>query len=516
MVPYTRIAELGRGGMAVVYLVAMRGAHGVTKLAVVKELHAELASDPEFRAMFLDEARLAARLNHPNVVQTYDVLDNARGGCSIVMEYLEGQQFSKLRRWLTSSEDRLATHLGILIEVLAGLEYAHTLQDYDGKALGIVHRDVSPHNVFVTYTGDVKVVDFGIAKATTSSADTRVGIIKGKLSYMPPEQARGEPVDARTDVFALGVMLWEAAAGQRLWRGLEDVAIVRRLTEGKIPRARSVKRTVAEPLDAIIARALARDPADRYPSAAALQNELEAFVATLGRPPLTRRELGAVLANEFIEERAAVRREIETRLHEINPDASGARSQLAPIVQLARTDTAIESARSLVPQPPPSATRPTWRTPLLAAAGVVLLAGGGWLGISMRTPAVTPPPASTEAPPPSPPTPKKVRLELHVTPADASLSLDGKSIANGTSELTDVEGAERRLRVSAPGYVTREVKLSFLIPSSVEITLEKVSAPPRPVAVPPRPVVVPRTSSTPAASVSQKRPAPSNEIDLGY
>ena len=205
--------------MAVVHLAVMHAQAGFNKLLVIKQIHERFTVDPEVLGMFLDEARLAARLSHPNVVQTNEVGQDGERHF-LTMEYLDGQP---LNRVLWRMKDRgglpLGLHLRVLADVLAGLHYAHELVDYDGSPLGVVHRDVTPHNVFVTYDGAVKVVDFGIAKARDALTHTKVGIIKGKIAYMAPEQARGETVDRRADVFAVGVMLWEAVTGTRPWKG---------------------------------------------------------------------------------------------------------------------------------------------------------------------------------------------------------------------------------------------------------------------------------------------------------
>src|SRR6185436_7758069 len=153
----------------------------------------------------------------------------------------------------------------------AGLHHAHELSDYAGTALGVVHRDVTPHNVFVTYDGQVKVVDFGIAKALNSSSETRTGVLKGKVAYMAPEQARGERVDRRADLFSVGVMLWEAATGKRLWKGIPDITILQRLLAGDVPTPRSIKEDVPERLDAIVRKAMAHQREERHETAAELQ-----------------------------------------------------------------------------------------------------------------------------------------------------------------------------------------------------------------------------------------------------
>ena len=207
--------------MADVFLAVQSGptGSGFQKLMVVKRLRQNLADEPEFVAMLVDEARIAARLNHPNVVQTNEV-GELNGQYFIAMEYLDGQPLHRIQHRNAQRQKDGATapfskdlQYVVLLDVLAGLHHAHELLDYDGTPLQIVHRDMTPHNIFVTYEGQVKVVDFGIARAVGRSAETRQGIIKGKVRYMAPEQAIGHNVDRRADVFAIGIILWEVASG---------------------------------------------------------------------------------------------------------------------------------------------------------------------------------------------------------------------------------------------------------------------------------------------------------------
>jgi serine/threonine-protein kinase len=243
--------EIGRGGMGVVYLGLAEGPAGWTKLKVIKRLRPDLAADPRAVEMFLDEARLSARLLHPNVVQTNEVGFDGRH-YFLEMEYLEGQSCELLQRRAASAGGLpLATSLWILTQALAGLHYAHELKDLDGTPLHVVHRDVSPHNVFVTYDGNVKLLDFGIAKLATSSMDTQTGAVKGKATYMSPEQATRGAVDHRSDIFSVGVMLWQALTGQRLWGDRSDFEIFLELQRGALPSPRSARRDVPEELDAI-------------------------------------------------------------------------------------------------------------------------------------------------------------------------------------------------------------------------------------------------------------------------
>ena len=317
---YLPIAELGQGGMADVLLALMRGAGGFTKLVVLKRLRQNLAEDPELVEMFSHEARLAARLNHPNVVQTYEV-DYDAGRYFIAMEWLDGQPMHRLLRAAWSNDALpLDVHLFVLCEALRGLHYAHELQDFDGTPLEVVHRDVSPQNVFVTYEGQVKLVDFGVAKAHARSADTQVGVIKGKVAYMAPEQALGRTVDRRADVFSLGVMLWEAVARRRLWKGLSTSEIAAALAERRIPRLADAVQHAPHGLDAICARAMAPSPDERFSTAAELGQAIERVLERFGRP-IDSRRIGAIVHGLFAEERARVRRVIEEQLGHVRLDS---------------------------------------------------------------------------------------------------------------------------------------------------------------------------------------------------
>lgn len=310
---YRLIAELGRGGMSEVYLACVVGPGGFNKLTVIKQIKTDLAEDPDFVTMFLEEARLAARLSHPNVVQTNEVGQDAHR-YFIAMEYLEGQPYSRILNRL--GRDRglpLGMSLRILCDVCSGLHHAHELTDYDGRPLEVVHRDVTPHNVFITYQGQVKIVDFGIAKAMNSSLETRTGVLKGKVGYMAPEQARGERVDRRADLFSVGVMLWEAAVGRRLWKGLSEVAVLHRLLHGEIPRPREMRPDISDRLESIIMGALAVDRDHRYPTAAALQADLEELIDGPGMRT-TVRDIGQVVAQAFADDRAKLRQIVDHQL----------------------------------------------------------------------------------------------------------------------------------------------------------------------------------------------------------
>ncbi len=308
--------------MASVHLAVSQGPAGFNKLTVIKELLPELAHDPEFLGMFLDEARLAARLRHPSIVQTHDVGQDA-GRFYLAMEFLDGQPLSRVTHRVTELGAPLSRehYVRVLMDVLAALDYAHQLRDYDGAPLQIVHRDVSPQNVFITYDGQVKLVDFGIAKAVDSSTETRTGVLKGKVKYMSPEQAAGDKVDARADLFAVGAMLFEAATGERLWAGMRNVTVVSRLLRGEIPDPREVKPDLPDSLHAILRTALAPELNERYSTAAAFLTDLEAYLAT--RPRASLGQLGERVAGAFDRERRDVQRVISLGLGKVDAPHEG-------------------------------------------------------------------------------------------------------------------------------------------------------------------------------------------------
>jgi serine/threonine protein kinase len=313
--------SVGHGGMSDVYLALVNSAVGVNKLLVVKQLRASLLDEPEALSMFMDEARLAARLHHPNVVSTFEV--GQEGPIPyITMEFLDGQPLHRILRRLGVGADELeddqatppltlGMRLRIITEMLDGLHYAHELRDYDGSLLNVVHRDVSPQNLFITYDGQIKLVDFGIAKVNASVTHTQGRGLKGKLAYMSPQQAGGDLVDRRTDVFAAGVMLWELLSGRRLWADANEATIARRLIERDLP-ALDIDGVPARLLD-ICRMALAPALAQRYATADAFRLALEQYVIDEGLDTRTR-AIGMRVAQAFARQRADVRSRIDQEL----------------------------------------------------------------------------------------------------------------------------------------------------------------------------------------------------------
>ena len=301
--------EIASGGMGTVYLAREQGPGGFSRPVAIKRIHPHLARKRQFVEMFLDEARVAARITHPNVCSIYGFGD-VGGTHYIAMEYLVGQPLSELaprvaaRPELAGARRWHALAARIVADASEGLHAAHELCDEHGQPLGIVHRDVSTHNVFVTYDGAVKVLDFGIARAHGRTHQTRTGTVKGKLAYMSPEQARAsKEIDRRSDVWSLGVVLWELLALRRLFGRRSDLELLRAVAEEPIVPPSLVRPEVPPELDAVVLRALERDPGARYPSARALARDLGAFVSRSGEgTSLT--DLSELLGELFEEERA--------------------------------------------------------------------------------------------------------------------------------------------------------------------------------------------------------------------
>jgi eukaryotic-like serine/threonine-protein kinase len=275
---YALFDAIASGGMATVHLGRLLGAGGLGRTVAVKRLHAHFTTDHDFVTMFMDEARIVARIRHSNVVSMVDVIESTKG-LFLVMEYIHGEAFSKLLRTCRMKGEQIPIPLvaAILHDVLLGVHAAHETKGEDGRLLHVVHRDVSPQNVIVGADGVARVLDFGVAKAAGRAQVTREGQIKGKLTYMAPEQIRGK-VDRRADVFAAAVVLWEALAGRRFHEGAKDIEIVTRVVKGDFISPSAIRSEIPPELEAVVMKGLEVDPAARWPDARAMALALERTV----------------------------------------------------------------------------------------------------------------------------------------------------------------------------------------------------------------------------------------------
>jgi serine/threonine protein kinase len=460
---YRPLLELGRGGMARVYLAEKR-TRGLKRLVVLKVLDRELAESAEMRALFRREAEICARLNHPNIVQIFEVFEEVSSPV-IVMEYLEGLSLWKL---LGKGEAPLPLrlHVHILLQVLAGLHYFHELRDE--TTLAAVHRDVSPQNVVVTHEGAVKVLDFGIAKLQQPLDEaTRAGIVKGKINYMPPEQLVGDTsIDRRADVFAVGIMLWEAFAGRRLWQGLRQEEIARRLFAGDIPSIREARPDISPGWEQVIATSLAEKREDRFESALGMQLAMEEHLPELGGI-VQQRELAAFMEAAHGESRRKRRRQVEEELKK--PPVALAyllgEPVLSGMVEIDRLHETPAQSRSLEFRP---AAKRAW--PVFVGAALVALgaSAGAFAFFASRT-VTTEPPLTA---------PRHVTLEVTTQPESAEIWLDEKLLGTGRFKgALERSSAPQRLEVRAPGYETASRELRLENDSSLSLALSPVAAP---------------------------------------
>jgi serine/threonine protein kinase len=333
---YDLLALLATGGMAEIWLARVSGEAGFEKLVVIKRLLDDLAVNPDYVEMFLDEARINARLSHSNVVQVLE-LGQVEGKYFMAMEYVAGLSVAQVGKKATQrlGDVPQAVAAGVVAQACAGLHYAHDRALPDGTPLNIIHRDVSPQNLILTFEGQVKVVDFGIAKAQGRVSQTRAGMVKGKTSYMSPEQCLGLPLDRRSDVFALGIVLFELATARRLFKRSSSYQTFEAIVSAEVPKPSELNTKIDAAVEAVILKSLARKADDRFASAGEMQEALEQAMhrAKLrGAPSDLEKFIDATFADERVEQQALVamaqKGELtSTRLTKVSAVAEGAAAE---------------------------------------------------------------------------------------------------------------------------------------------------------------------------------------------
>jgi serine/threonine-protein kinase len=482
--------------MAEVHLALSQGQNGFNKLVVLKFARAHLAEDKEACGMLMDEARLAARLSHPNVVQTLEVGQH-EGRPFIVMEYLEGQPFAAILKRAHSQGEELplASSLSILCDALRGLNYAHELKNFDGTALRLVHRDVSPQNIFVTYDGHIKVLDFGIAKAVITESETRAGILKGKVSYMAPEQALGQPVDARADVYAVGTVLWRILAGRRLFKELPEGQALYRVVKGEIPLPSEYNPNVDPNLEKICLKALATNREDRYPDALSLAKDLEAFLDVLGGRP-SDRALGSRVADLFEDVREETRKVVEKRLLEASREPT--RPQATSLQASGgwnRSGSLPGMTAAVQSEPGVKVAQESRREPARTYVLIGVIAGLIGLGIivlsprfssnTVRSAGATPLDSHAgavqlsqvvEAAPSASVVLETFSLVVTTEPSAALIYVDDRKVLQRPAEVRfETPGARHVVRVEAEGYLSRTIEVVGSEQKSLHVQLTAVA-----------------------------------------
>jgi serine/threonine protein kinase len=434
---YYLVDKIAVGGMAEVFKARIFSEGGFQKLLVIKRILGHLSGNDEFVDMFIDEAKISVELQHPNIVQVYD-FGKLRDNYFIAMECVEGKDVKGILRKLAERRKILPVEYAACIahEMAKGLDFAHKKADLQGKPLGIIHRDISPSNILVSYDGEVKVADFGIAKAQISLYNTKDGVLKGKFEYMSPEQASGEDITPSSDIFAAGIILHEMLTGRRLFKTDSEIKTLNKIKAVDVPLPSELNPTVPARMDEIVMKALSRDPADRFKDCRALQQALIEFMYP-STPDVVRDSLKHFMAELFSEEIAAERERLQA-----GSDAAVAMWESAEEIDL-EEEWSEEAGSARTIQKAPS------RLPLVIVGFVALLALGVAGYFALREPVTRI--VEVEK------TVSTGSFHVRITPDDAPavVYLGGKEVASGSGMVLveDVEpGADLSIRVVAEGY----------------------------------------------------------------
>jgi eukaryotic-like serine/threonine-protein kinase len=503
---YDLLLEVSQGGMATLYLARLRGVDDFEKVVAVKKIHDHLARQPDFVAMFRDEARIASRIAHPNVAAIFD-LGRVEHSYFIAMEYVHGQNLAELLRETARRKKRMGWQYAarLIADAAAGLHAAHELKNADGDPLNVVHRDVSPQNLILSSDGHLKVVDFGVAYAAERVTHTTDGSVKGKAAYMSPEQVEGERVDRRSDIFALGTVLYESVCLRRLFKADTHTATMLKVRAAKVPRLTDVVPEVPPELDRIVHKALARNPADRFATAQQLEESLHKLLVAEGKV-VTPNGL-AQLLNKLFHDRLDLK--AEQLKHALQSQSSqvmkgvGANWDPDSSTGFDRADAGVVSADASVVSK--GGARRWWLlggggalVAALVAVLVVMISGGRpapgqdkapatnptATNPTATSPTTTPRPRSGE-PRPRPRTPAKstVTIQIEIKPADAPVVVTFRDKkVKGTNFAAVIKRSNKAdtIEISAKGYVARTLVVVPSQDTRLELTLKKSRAGPQP------------------------------------
>ena len=492
---YFLIDKIAVGGMAEVFKAKSFSHGGFEKLLVIKRILQNLSDNEEFVEMFIDEAKISVELQHPNIVQIYD-FGRIAENYFIAMECVEGKDIKGILRKLAERRVMLPMEYAVYIahEMCKGLDYAHKRTDMQGTPLGIIHRDVSPSNILVSYSGEVKVADFGIAKAQISAYNTEGGVLKGKFEYMSPEQARGETLNHQADLFATGIILHEMLTGRRLFKSESDIRTLERIKAVDVPPPSQLNPGIPKRLDDIVMKTLTADTATRFRDARDLQTALLEFMYP-ATPDLTRENLGHFMTELFSQEI----REERDRL-EVGTRAASELQKQAPEIELDLDwEESPGSGQTMYPHPAPPSKAPTW-----FAAGAAVLLGGIAVWLALRAPTQEVVERVVEIPAVLPAT-----VQVNVKPTvDSTVTIDGKPISPSADLIQSEVIPDRsfELTVSAPGYLPFSSK--YTVASGERLVLP-VNLEPAPKAKPSEPSSAPTaiTEGVPQAKTAQRTDA---------
>jgi TonB family protein len=541
---YEILERIAAGGMAELYKAKRTGVEGFQKIVAIKKILPHLADDEAFVTMFADEAKLAAQLNHPNIIHIYDLGKIQAGGYFIAMEYVDGRDLRAIQQSGRDLGVPLPVPLAVYVasKVASALDYAHRRRDADGHELNIVHRDVSPQNILISYEGDIKLCDFGIAKAASKASKTQSGALKGKIQYMSPEQAWGRPIDRRSDLFSLGVVLHELLTGERLFGGDTDINVLEKVRSAEVVPPSQSNPEVPQNLDAVVLKALAKEPDDRYANASDLLRDLDSVLYSYTPAPGSA-DVAIYLHRLQAEEGAvaeAKAREAAQAVEEAEPAARKRKSKGAPISR--KTPPAPRPAAPAAPPSPPAPRPPAAappeparpapevfgsiertaeaekasRAPLIlgvAAAAVVLV---GFLAWRMSRPQSAKPilaPTAAAAVPTAAPT---VAVAAAVVPT-AAPAVDQKAVEAEVQRQLAAKRKELERTAAAGKSAAAAAAAAPAEPAPAQAAPAPQLAEPTALpTLPPTPVPVPTAAPTepPLAEVARSVPPPAREPEV--
>jgi TonB family protein len=505
---YVLLEKIATGGMAEVWKARMRGVEGFQKIVAIKKILPHLSDNQDFIEMFVDEAKLAAQLNHNNIIHIYD-LGKIQSSYYIAMEYIDGYDLKNILRKAQERDQPLSVEIALFVasKIAAALDYAHRKRDFEDKEMGLVHRDVSPQNVLISEEGDIKLCDFGIAKAASKASHTQAGALKGKLQYMSPEQAWGRNIDRRSDIFALATVLFEMLTARKLFGGDNELSILEQVREARVTPPSEYNDEVTPQIDAIVLKALQKDPANRYQTAGEMQRDLDAVLYSF-RPTPTSADLAIYM------HRLATSTAVEPHQIEAMPEPAPAANELRPLKPV--TVTTPSTMPSTMPMAMPAATTAAKKPPIVPiaiAAAVVIAVIAGFL--MMKKPAATPA-APAKTPVVSKPT-------VATTTAGSVVATGTSSAVVSKAPLIDPSKVNEEVQKRMAAEKARLEQLARTQNQQPQTSTQRAAAPaptpqpqvaqnvPPPPAVENRPAPVPQPAAPVPQPVAESRPAPQPE-----
>src|SRR4051812_20533151 len=487
---YVLLEKIATGGMAEVWKARMRGVEGFQKIVAIKKILPHLSDNQDFIEMFVDEAKLAAQLNHNNIIHIYD-LGKIQSSYYIAMEYIDGYDLKNILKKAQERDQPLSVEIALFVasKIAAALDYAHRKRDFEDKEMGLVHRDVSPQNVLISEEGDIKLCDFGIAKAASKASHTQAGALKGKLQYMSPEQAWGRNIDKRSDIFALATVLFEMLTARKLFSGDNELSILEQVREARVTAPSEYNDEVTPQIDAIVLKALQKDPANRYQTAGEMQRDLDAVLYNF-KPTPTSADL-AIYMHRLATSVATPAHSMEMHA----PEPPQAPNELKPL-----RSAPVAAAAPAIPtsaMPAAAAVTPAKKAPVvpiaIVAVLVILVIGAAIAYFAMRKPKAAPVPTK----------PAVVQTQTTAT----SIAATSTAPVLGTTATTSTAPAIDQTKVNeevAKRVAAEKARLEQA--SRAQNQSAATTPPPRPAAAPPPQQVA--TQTVAPRPVVENRPAP--------